>query len=111
MYHNPNDLGLLILIQIIPKERTLNPQTSRKFIPLPWYKGVGGGGLKELLATVFGMLQYLETICVQWKAFDLLNNTRYIFWVVALLEACDVTHNGRHLGFYQELEISNNSKS
>ena len=34
---------------------------------------------------------------------------RYILWVVVLLEACDVTNNsrhlGRHLGFYQELEI------
>ena len=34
---------------------------------------------------------------------------RYILWVVALLEVCDVTkhghHLGRHLGFYQELEI------
>ena len=34
---------------------------------------------------------------------------RYILWVVALLEAYDVTNNGRHLGrhlgFYQELEI------
>ena len=30
---------------------------------------------------------------------------RYILWVVALLEACDVTNNVRHLGFYQELEI------
>ena len=34
---------------------------------------------------------------------------RYILWVVSLLEACDVTNNGRylgrHLGFYQELEI------
>ena len=31
---------------------------------------------------------------------------KYIFWVVALLEACDITNNGcRHLGFYQELEI------
>ena len=34
---------------------------------------------------------------------------RYILWVVALLEACDVTNNGRHLGrhvgFYQELGI------
>ena len=33
---------------------------------------------------------------------------RYILWVVALLEACDVTNNGRYLGrhlaFYQ-LEI------
>ena len=34
---------------------------------------------------------------------------RYILWVVALLEASDVTNNSRHLGrnlgFYQELEI------
>ena len=30
---------------------------------------------------------------------------RYILWVVARLEACDVTNNGHHLGFYQELEI------
>ena len=34
---------------------------------------------------------------------------RYILWVMALLEACDVINNGhhlcRHLGFYQELEI------
>ena len=55
------------------------------------------------------MLQYLETIFLQWKAFDLLSKMRYILWVVALLEACDVTKNGRHLGrhleFYQESEI------
>ena len=30
---------------------------------------------------------------------------RYILWVVALLGACDVNNNGRHLGLYQELEI------
>ena len=30
---------------------------------------------------------------------------RYILWIVALLEACDVTNSGRQLGFYQELEI------
>ena len=46
---------------------------------------------------------------LQWKAFDLLNKMSYILWVVALLEACDVTNSGRHLdrrlGFYQELEI------
>ena len=38
-----------------------------------------------------------------------LNKMRYILWVMALLEACDVTNNGRtlgrDLGFYQELEI------
>ena len=34
---------------------------------------------------------------------------KYNLWVVALLEACNVTkpgyHLGGHLGFYQELEI------
>ena len=30
---------------------------------------------------------------------------KYILGVVVLLEACDVTNNGRHFGFYQELEI------
>ena len=30
---------------------------------------------------------------------------RYILGVVLLLEACEVYNNGRHLGFYQELEI------
>ena len=43
------------------------------------------------------------------EAFDLLNKRRYILWMVALLEVCDVTSRGRHLGddpgFYQELEI------
>ena len=35
---------------------------------------------------------------------------RYILWVVAPLEASDVTNNGRHLGFYQELEIRLNPR-
>ena len=47
----------------------------------------------------------LKRFCLQWKAFTLLNKMRYISWVVALLEACDVTNNGRRLGFYQEFEI------
>ena len=41
----------------------------------------------------------------QWKAFDLLNKVRYILWELALLEACVIANNGRHLGFCQELEI------
>ena len=39
------------------------------------------------------------------RPFDLVNKIRYILWVVALLEACEVTNNGRHHGFYQELEM------
>ena len=55
------------------------------------------------------MLQYFENILPQWKAIDLLYKMRYILWVVAPLEACDVTKRGRHLGphlgSHQELEI------
>jgi len=36
---------------------------------------------------------------------------RYILWVVALLEACDITKYGRHLRFFQELEIGKNDES
>ena len=47
-----------------------------------------------------------KRFCLQWKAFDSLYKTRYILWVVALLEVCDrYTKYGRHLAFYQELEI------
>ena len=47
----------------------------------------------------------LKRFYPQRKAFDLLDKMRYILWVVALLEACDFANNGRHLEFYQELEI------
>ena len=30
---------------------------------------------------------------------------KHILAVVVLLEACDVTNNGRHFRFYQELDI------
>ena len=53
----------------------------------------------------FDMFSISNRFCLQWKASDLLNKIMYILWVVALLEACDVINNGRHLVFYQELEI------
>ena len=62
--------------------------------------GGGGGGWMDLhLSTVFGMLQYFETIfpSVEGLYFDILYKLRYISWVVSLLGACDITNNGRHL--------------
>ena len=51
----------------------------------------------------------LKRLYLWWKTFDLLNKVRYILGMVAMLEASDVTNNGRHfgrhLGFYQGLEI------
>ena len=82
---------------------------TRKFLPPPWHKG-GGGGWMESLSWVFDMLQYFETILPLVESlWSSQQDCRYISWVVALLEACDVTNNGLHLGchlgFYQELEI------
>ena len=40
---------------------------------------------------------------------------RYVLWVAALLEACGVTnirrYLGRHLGFYQEVELEKSGKN
>ena len=66
--------------------------------------GGGEGGWMEPLPRVFDMLQYFETILPLVERLWLLNKMRYILGVVALLEACDTTNNGRHLGFYQESE-------
>ena len=64
-------------------------------------QGEGGGG-----KVVMEPLPRVLICCLQWKAFDLLNKMRYILWVVALLEACDVTNNVLHLGFYQKFKKS-----
>ena len=82
-----------------------------KVIPPSWYNGKGGGlGVDGLtFPTVFDMLQYFVKILHSLESIDLPYKVRYSLWVVALLEACDVTSNGRHLGchlgFYHELEI------
>ena len=61
----------------------------------------------EPLPRVFDILQYFETNLPSEES-DLPKKMRYILWMVAL-EACDVSNDGRHLGrhlrFYQELEI------
>ena len=66
-------------------------------------QGTGGGGWgwnpsPECLICC----SILKRFLLQWKTFDLLYKLRYILWVVALLEACDVTNNGCHLGFYKD---------
>ena len=66
--------------------------------------GGGGGGWNpspEFLICCSNLIRFY----LQWKTFDLLNKMKYILGVVVLLEACDVTNNGRHFRFYQELEI------
>ena len=83
-------------------KEALTLERTRKVIPR--HRGSKGGGWNPspefLICYSISKRFYLK-----WKAFDLLNKIRYILWVVALLKACDVTNNGRHLGLYQELEI------
>ena len=78
---------------------------TRKVIP---HRGTTGGGVGVdglPFPTVFDMLHYYVKILHSLESIDLLYKVRYSIWVAALLEACDVTSNGRHLGFYHELEI------
>ena len=65
----------------------------------------GGGGVDGTTLEFLICCSISKPFYLQWKAFDLLNKMRYILWVVALLEACDVTNNSCQFGLYQELEI------
>ena len=78
----------------------INPRKYTQIHTTLWYK-LGGGGWNPPLEFLIRC-----SISNQWKAFVLVNKIRYIIWVVALLEACDVTKNSchlsRHLVFYKE---------
>ena len=76
----PSDQIIIIISFWSPNNMPLNPRTYTQIHTLTVVQGGLGGG---------------------W-----LNKMRYILWVLVLLEACDVTNNGRHLGVYQELEIT-----
>ena len=65
----------------------------------------GAGGCLNPSPEFFICCSILKQFYLKWKAVDLLNKMRYILWLVAPLEACDVSNNGHHLRFYQELEI------
>ena len=69
------------------------------------HRGTRGGGVDETPLEFLICCSISKRFCYKWKAFDLLQNTRYILWVVALLEVCEITKHGRHFVFYQELEI------
>ena len=81
-----------------------------------YQRGTGGGGGGEVGTPLEVLVCWSipKRFYLQWKAFDLLYKIRFILWVVALLVACDVTNNGRHLGrhlgLYQGSEIRLNNE-
>ena len=64
--------------------------------------GGGGGGVGMVDGSLPHSFWY---VAVFWNDFTFSGKTLTSLSVVALLEACDVSNNGHHLGFYQELEI------
>ena len=106
-------IGLLLLFLIflltdadLTYRNLLTLGRTRKFIPPPWYKGAKGGGVRwNPIPGVLICCSISKRFYFKWKAFDLPNKISYILRVVALLEACGVTNNGRHLGSLQWLEI------
>ena len=70
------------------------------------YLTLGGRGVDGTLPPEFSICCSIsKRFYLKWKDLDLLNKMRYVLRVIALPEACDVTNNSRHLGFYQVLEI------
>ena len=69
---------------------------TSKVIPPPWYKGGRGWNPSpefliccSILKRFYLRLKARENL--SWsKAFDLVNKMRYVLWVVALLEACEL---------------------
>ena len=75
-----------------------------KVIPPRWYRGWVNGTPPPLLEFLI-CCSILKRFRLQWKAFDLLYSMRYILWVVALLEVCDVTKkhiNNSFSSFYPQ---------
>ena len=78
------------------KINILNPRTYTQ-IHTPTVVQGGGGWWNPSLKFLI-CCSICKWFCLQWKSLDLVNKVRYILWVVALLEACDVTNSCHHLG-------------
>ena len=85
-WHNASPLVSIIKEALIKKCNHIQNQ------PLPC----------QILKEPLNPRTYTQNLCLHWKAFDLLKKMRNILLMVALLEACDVINNVRHLGFYQK---------
>ena len=96
----------LLHINKVESNNCFNPRTYTQ-IHTPTVVQAGGGwnSYPEFLICC----SILKRFYLQWKAFDLLNKMRYILGVVTLLEASDVTNNGRHLD--RHLDFTKNQKS
>ena len=63
------------------------------------------GGWMEPLPGVFYMLQYFGTILLSMVSLGRSYQDEIHFMGGDAAKDCDVTNNGHHLGFHQELEI------
>ena len=91
------------LVPVTEQSDSLTLGRTRKVRPPPWYKR--GGGAVDGPPCFLICCSISKRFCLQWKVLDLLDKMRYILCVIALLEVFDFTKHGRHLGFYQEIEI------
>ena len=75
----------------------INPRTYRQIHTPTLVQGRGGGDGWNPSPEFPMCYSISKRFYLQWEALDLFNKMRYILWLVELLEACDVTNNGRYL--------------
>ena len=74
---------------------TINHRTYTQIHTSTMVQGVrgGGGNWKEPSPEFLMCCSISKRLYLQWKACNLLKKMRYLLWVVALPEDCDVTNN------------------
>ena len=79
---------------MLSNHTTIKPRTYTQIHTPTMVQGVGGGGTwKEPSPEFLMCCSISKRFYLQWKAFNLLKKMRYLLWVVALPEDCDVTNN------------------
>ena len=91
-FHVPPN-GFWRIFSMLSNHTTINPRTYTHIHTPILLQGVGRGVAWNPSPEFLMCCSISKRFYLQWKAFNLLKQMRYLLWVVALPEDCDVTNN------------------